>query len=193
MSRLAAWVRANLVPLVLIPLAAVLIWVAVWRIWLPPAGSGGAVARSVTTVDANAPTRPTHKVTTVVRATRAAGPARRSEPLALALVFLGAGAAVVGVFHDRIGSLQLGKDGIKIDLTEAEGAGRRAARRAPRGARRAARDLRPRHRSGTWRRSRRGGACVRPRRPERSAPPTQSTSRTGSQTSSSRPGRTLHA
>ena len=59
----------------------------------------------------------------MVRATRAAGPARRSEPLALALVFLGAGAAVVGVFHDRIGSLQLGKDGIKIDLTEAEGAG----------------------------------------------------------------------
>ena len=123
MSRLAAWVRANLVPLVLIPLAAGLIWVAVWRIWLPPDGSGGAVARSVTTVDANAPTRPTHKVTTVVRTTRAAGPARRSEPLALALVFLGAGAAVVGVFHDRIGSLELGKDGIKIDLTEAEGAG----------------------------------------------------------------------
>src|SRR5580765_3309840 len=116
MSRLAAWVRANLVPLVLIPLAA-------GRIWLPPDGRGGAVARSVTTVDANAPTRPTHKVTTVMRATRAAGPSRRSEPLALALVFLGAGAAVVAVFHDRIGSIQLGKDGIKIELTEAERTG----------------------------------------------------------------------
>ena len=79
----------------------------------------------------------------MVRATRAAGPARRSEPLALALVFLGAGAAVVGVFHDRIGSLQLGKDGIKIDLTEAEGAGaaQLVERLAAHGARR---DPRPR-------------------------------------------------
>jgi hypothetical protein len=118
-----AWLRANLVPLVLLPLAACLIWIAVWRIWLPPPGSADAVARSVTTVDANTPTRPTHKVTRVVRATRAAGPARRSEPLALALVFLGAGAAVVAVFHDRIGSIQLGKDGIKIELTEAERTG----------------------------------------------------------------------
>jgi hypothetical protein len=118
-----AWIRANLVPLVLLPLAACLIWIAVWRIWLPPSGSADAVARSVTTVDANAPTRPTHKVTTMVRATRAAGPARRSEPLALALVFLGAGAAVVAVFHDRIGSIQLGKDGFKIELTEAQRSG----------------------------------------------------------------------
>lgn len=118
-----AWIRANLVPLVLLPVAACLIWIAVWRVWLPPSGSADAVARSVTTVDANAATRPTHKVTTVVRATRAAGPARRSEPLALALVFLGAGAAVVAVFHDRIGSIQLGKDGIKIELTEAERTG----------------------------------------------------------------------
>jgi hypothetical protein len=118
-----AWIRANLVTLVLLPLGACLIWIAVWRIWLPPSGSADAVAHSVTTVDANAPTRPTHKVTTVVRATPAAGPARRSEPLALALVFLGAGVAVVAVFHDRIGSIQLGKDGFKIDLTEAERSG----------------------------------------------------------------------
>src|SRR6476659_8834851 len=126
-----AWLRANLVPLVLLPLAACLIWIAVWRIWLPPRASADAVARSVTTVDANAPTRPTHKVTTVMRATRAAGPSRRSEPLALALVFLGAGAAVVAVFHDRIGSIQLGKDGIKIELTEAERTGASLRARHP--------------------------------------------------------------
>ena len=51
------WARragANLVPLILIPLAAVLLWVAVWRVWLPPAGGAGVIARTVTTVDANA-------------------------------------------------------------------------------------------------------------------------------------------
>jgi hypothetical protein len=119
MSRLAGY----LVPLVLLRLAALLIWVAVWRIWLPPASGSGAVARTVTTVDADAPTRPTHKVTTVVKASMPAVPSRRSEPLALAVLFLGAGAAVIGVFHDRIGSMQLGKDGVKIDLTEPEAAG----------------------------------------------------------------------
>src|SRR3954452_6547097 len=131
-----SWARANLVPIVLLPLAAGLIWVAVWRVWLPPAGSAGAVARSVTTVDANASTRPTHRVTTVVKATRGAAPSRRSEPLALALLFLGAGTAVIAVFHDRIGSIQLGKDGVKIDLTEAEaqGASTLAARLAAHGA-----------------------------------------------------------
>ena len=114
---------ANLVPLVLVPLALVLLWAALWRIWLPPATGSGGVARTVTTVDSNAPTRPTHRVTTVVRTTRAAVPSRRSELLALALVFLAAGAAIVGVFHDRIGSIQLGKDGLKIDLTGAESTG----------------------------------------------------------------------
>ena len=117
------WTGANLVPLVLVPLALVLLWTALWRIWLPPAPGSGGVARTVTTVDSNAPTRPTHRVTTVVRRTRAVVPSRRSELLALALVFLAAGAAMVGVFHDRIGSVQLGKDGIKIDLTAAEGTG----------------------------------------------------------------------
>ena len=103
----------------------------------PAPGGGGVIARTVTTVDANAPTRPTHKVTTVVRTT--ARRRRRGDRSCSrsALVFLvGAGAAVIGVFHDRIGSLELGKDGIKIDLTAAEGAGaprsspaRRAGRR----------------------------------------------------------------
>jgi hypothetical protein len=111
------------VPLVLVPLALVLLWTALWRIWLPPATGSGGAARTVTTVDANAPTRPTHRVTTVVRTTRAAVPPRRSEVLALALLFLASGAAIVGVFHDRIGSIQLGKDGIKIDLSAAEGTG----------------------------------------------------------------------
>ncbi len=122
-ARARAWAGSNLVPLVLIPLALVLIWVAVWRVWLPPAGGGGVTARAVTTVDANASSRPTHKITTVVKTTRGASPSRRSEVLALALVFLGAGAAVIGVFHNRIGSLELGKDGVKIDLTTAERSG----------------------------------------------------------------------
>ena len=39
-----SWAGANFAPLVLIPLAAGLIWIAVWRVWLPPAGAGGAVA-----------------------------------------------------------------------------------------------------------------------------------------------------
>jgi hypothetical protein len=130
------WAGANLVPLVLIPLAAGLIWVAVWRVWLPPAGNAGAVARTVTSVDSNAPTRPTHKVTRVVRTTQGAVPSRRSEALALALVLLGAGTAIVGVFHDRIGSIEVDKDGLKIELTAAErsGAARLVARLAAGGA-----------------------------------------------------------
>ena len=123
LDRCWRWTGANLVPLVLVPLALVLLWTALWRIWLPPATASGGIARTVTTVDSNAPTRPTHRVTTVLRTTRATVPSRRSEVLALALVFLAAGAAIVGVFHDRIGSIQLGKDGIKIDLTAAEGTG----------------------------------------------------------------------
>jgi hypothetical protein len=120
MARTANWIGSNLVPLVLIPLAAVLLWVAIWRVWLPPLGGGGVTARTVTTVDANASTRPTHKVTTVVKSTRGASPSRRSELLALVLLLVGTGAAVIGVFNRRIGSLELGKDGVKVDLTEAE-------------------------------------------------------------------------
>jgi hypothetical protein len=81
------------------------------------------VTRSVTTVDANAATKPTHRVTTVLKTSRGASPSRRSEALVLALLFLGAGAAVIGVFHDRIGSIELGKDGVKIDLSPAEKSG----------------------------------------------------------------------
>ena len=117
------WAGANLAPLVLIPLAAGLIWIAIWRVWLPPVAGGGTVTTSVTTVNANAKTDPTHKVTRVVRAARGGSPSRRSEALALALVFLGAGAAVVAVFHDRIASVELGKDGIKLDLDPAAQAG----------------------------------------------------------------------
>ncbi len=113
------WAGANFAPLVLIPLGAGLIWIAVWRVWLPPAGGSGALSTTVTTVNANAKTKPTHKVTTVVHASNGGSPSRRSEALALALVFLGAGAAIVAVFHDRIASIELGKDGIKVDLDPA--------------------------------------------------------------------------
>lgn len=114
-----SWAGTNFAPLVLIPLAAGLIWIAVWRVWLPPAGGGGPLTTTVTTVNANARTQPTHKVTTVVHSSRGGSPSRRSEALALALVFLGAGAAVVAVFHDRIATVELGKDGIKLDLDPA--------------------------------------------------------------------------
>ena len=120
MARACTWIGSNLVPLTLIPLAALLLWVAIWRVWLPPAGGGGVTARTVTTVDANASSRPTHRVTTVVKTTRGASPSRRSELLALVLLLVGTGAAVIGVFNRRIGSFELGKDGMKVDLTEAE-------------------------------------------------------------------------
>jgi hypothetical protein len=123
LDRTYKWVGANFVPLVLIPLAALLVWVAVWRIWLPPLSGTGASARTVTTVDANDSSQPTHKITTVVKTSRGTSPARRSEVLALALLFLGAGLAVVGVFHNRIGSFEIDKDGVKIDLTETERSG----------------------------------------------------------------------
>ncbi len=159
-ARAFGWAGANLVPLVLIPLAALLVWVAVWRVWLPPANGAGVTARTVTTVDADDSSQPTHKVTTVVKTSRGASPSRRSEVLALALVFLGAGAAVIGVFHNRIGSLELGKDGVKIDLTPAEQSGAAALVGSPRRAGRRPVVVRDRARPV------RAVAC-RTRRPER--------------------------
>jgi hypothetical protein len=123
LDRLRSWCGANLVPLVLLPLAASLVWVGIWRIWLPPAAGSGTVARAVTTVAANTAEHPTRKVTTVVRTSRNAAPSRRSQVLALALVFLGLGAAVVAVFNHRIGSLELTRTGVKIDLTSPEESG----------------------------------------------------------------------
>jgi hypothetical protein len=120
MSRVVTWIGANLVPIVLIPLAAVLLWVGIWRVWLPPAEGDDVTESTVTTVDANAATRPTHRVTTVVKTTRGSSPSRRSEVLALVLLLVGSGAVVIGVFDRRIGSFELGKDGVKVDLTEAE-------------------------------------------------------------------------
>jgi hypothetical protein len=120
MSTVVDWVGSNLVPLVLIPLAALLLWVGIWRVWLPAAPVGGVVTRTVTTVTANAASRPTHRVTTVVKTSRGTAPSRRSELLALVLLLVGTGAAVIGVFNRRIGSLELGKDGVKVELNEAE-------------------------------------------------------------------------
>ena len=118
----------------------------------------------MTTVDANDASQPTHKITTVVRTSRGASPSRRSEVLALALLFLGAGAAVVGVFHNRIGSLELGKDGVKIDLTEAERSGAAALVARLAETRRRALLVRRRGSTGTfgrWRRARGGAPCRR--------------------------------
>ena len=42
------WVGAEIAPLVLLPLAAVLVWVSVWKVWLPAPDTGSPSRRSVT-------------------------------------------------------------------------------------------------------------------------------------------------
>jgi hypothetical protein len=135
LDRIVGWTTANAAPLLLLPLAALLLWVAIWRIWLPRP-SGGVIDRTVTTVNASAAVRPRHRVTTVVRTAGATGPPRRSETLVIALVFLAVGIAVVGLFHDRIASIELDRDGFKIVLTkpEKEGAAELVERLARSGA-----------------------------------------------------------
>ena len=51
MSTVAAvlrWAGDKIAPLVLLPLAAVLVWVSVWRVWLPAPDVGSPSRRSVT-------------------------------------------------------------------------------------------------------------------------------------------------
>ena len=51
MSTVAAvlrWTGDKIAPLVLLPLAAVLVWVSVWKVWLPVPDSGSPSRRSVT-------------------------------------------------------------------------------------------------------------------------------------------------
>jgi hypothetical protein len=55
MSRLSAtaaaavrWVGAEIAPIVLLPLAAVLVWVSVWKVWLPAPDGELPARRSVT-------------------------------------------------------------------------------------------------------------------------------------------------
>lgn len=42
------WVGAEIAPLVLLPLSAVLVWVSVWKVWLPSPDDGSPSRRSVT-------------------------------------------------------------------------------------------------------------------------------------------------
>ena len=42
------WVGAEIAPLVLLPLAAVLVWVSVWKVWLPAPDGATPARRSVT-------------------------------------------------------------------------------------------------------------------------------------------------
>src|SRR5262249_18743806 len=42
------WVGAEIAPLVLLPLAAVLVWVSVWKVWLPSPDAGTPSRRSGT-------------------------------------------------------------------------------------------------------------------------------------------------
>jgi hypothetical protein len=42
------WTGEKIAPVVLLPLAAVLVWVSVWRVWLPAPDAGSPSRRSVT-------------------------------------------------------------------------------------------------------------------------------------------------
>jgi len=105
LAGLRRWLGTNFVPVVLVSLAAALVWVAIWKVWLPPPGPGS--------------------------------PSRRSVTVALALLVLGVGSAVVGLFHERLGSVKLSPTGIDVELTRAQQAGAQelvaalAARNAP--------------------------------------------------------------
>jgi hypothetical protein len=88
LAGLRRWIGASFAPITLLALGAILVWVAIWKVWLP-APDGGS-------------------------------PSRRSATLALALLVLGVGASVLGVFHGRLSSFELDKEGFKITLTKAE-------------------------------------------------------------------------
>src|SRR5205085_11697952 len=85
------WVGAEIAPLVLLTLAVVLVWVSVWKVWLPAPDAGT--------------------------------PSRRSVTLAIVLLVLGVGAAVIGVFHDRLRRIELTRTGVSITLTQPERVG----------------------------------------------------------------------
>ena len=91
LAGLRRWLGTNYVPCVLVSLAAALVWVAIWKVWLPEPGPGS--------------------------------PSRRSVTVALALLVLGVASAVVGLFHERLGSVKLSPSGIDVELTKAEQAG----------------------------------------------------------------------
>jgi hypothetical protein len=116
-----AWAGENIALLVLLPLGIILLWVAIWRVWLPQPTPSPTVVRTVTTTAKGA--TPGRTVKTVVKSTSASVPSRRSETLEIALLLLGGACVLVAVFHKRIGSIELGKDGLKITLTKAEQAG----------------------------------------------------------------------
>jgi hypothetical protein len=90
-ASLRRWVGVHAVPIVLVPLAGVLLWVAIWKVWLPPPGPGT--------------------------------PSRRSGTLAIALLILGVGTAILGLLHDRIGSFKAGTSGFELTLTPEQQAG----------------------------------------------------------------------
>jgi hypothetical protein len=48
LAGLRHWIGVHVVALVLVPLAGVLLWVAIWKVWLPPPGPGSPSRRSGT-------------------------------------------------------------------------------------------------------------------------------------------------
>ncbi len=120
LPRTTTWLGRNIAPLVLLPLAALLLWVAIWRVWLPGDGPGTGVVKTVTSTQRSGSVGAGTSVVTVERATSGAPPSRRSETLVVVLLVLAVGSAGVGVFHRQLASVELGADGLKITLTHGE-------------------------------------------------------------------------
>ena len=134
LDRIVGWTTANPVPLLLMPLAALLLWVAIWRIWLPPPERRrDRPHRDDRGRERGRPAAPQGHDGGRGRPARPRPP-RRSETLVIALVFLAVGIAVVGLFHDRIASFELDRDGFKIDLTKPEKEGAPSSSNGSRGA-----------------------------------------------------------
>ena len=115
-----AWLSENVVPLLLLPLAALLLWIAIWRIWLPADEGRTGVVRTVTTTQRSGSATAGGAVVAIERATSVAAPSRRSETLVVVLLLLAVGSAGVGLFHRRLISVDVGPDGFKITLTHNE-------------------------------------------------------------------------
>ncbi len=120
LPKASSWLARNVAPLILLPLSALLLWVAIWRVWLPNDGTSTGVVKTVTSTQRSGTVATGGSVVTVERATIGAPPSRRSETLVVVLLVLAVGSAGVGVFHRQLASVELSADGLKITLTHGE-------------------------------------------------------------------------
>ena len=120
LPKASGWLARNIAPLILLPVSALLLWVAIWRVWLPNDGASTGVVKTVTSTQRSGTVASGGSVVTVERATIGAPPSRRSETLVVVLLILAVGSAGVGVFHRQLASVELSADGLKITLTHGE-------------------------------------------------------------------------